>query len=391
MHNESVAMKRIVLIALLVGALIAAFGLYISRDNSASTQAQVLAEFAPPASGFARATGPQPFDFPATHGPHPEYQSEWWYYTGNLETADGRHFGYQLTFFRRALLPITDAADRESEWAASQIYFAHFAITDVVGGDHRAFERFARSAAGLAGAQADPYQVWLEDWQAEQTGEDTYHLVATQGGLNIDLILHDAKGPVLQGDQGYSQKGADPGDASYYYSLTRLETSGTVIIEGTPYAVDGLSWMDHEFSTSPLADDQVGWDWFALQFNDGSELMLYQFRQSDGTIDTFSSGTFIAADGSTTHLDRDDFVIGVEDTWTSPRTQGEYPAEWTVEIASLDVLLSIEPYLADQEMTGFFDYWEGAVRITGERSGQPLSGDGYIELTGYAGSMAGRF
>jgi predicted secreted hydrolase len=390
MHNVMVIMKRIYLLAALLAIPVTAFLLYFSRDTTPSIQPEVLASDAS-LDGFARASGPEPLSFPAAHGPHPEYQTEWWYYTGNLETADGRHFGYQLTFFRRALLPITAEADRESQWAASQIYFAHFAITDVSGGDHRAFERFARSAAGLAGAQAAPYQVWLENWRVEQTGEDTYHLLAAQDDLALDLDLRDAKGPTLQGDRGYSQKGTDPGDASYYYSLTRLDTSGEVVIANKSYAVDGLSWMDHEFSTSPLAENQVGWDWFALQFSDGSELMLYQFRQSNGTIDAFSSGTFTAADGSTTHLNRDDFFIGVEDTWTSPRTQGVYPSEWTIEIDLLDLILSIEPYLADQEMNVFFDYWEGAVQISGERSGQRLTGDGYIELTGYASSMAGRF
>jgi predicted secreted hydrolase len=364
--------------------------IFLSRDTTPSIEAQVLAPVLP-AGGFARADGPQPFDFPAAHGPHPEYQTEWWYYTGNLETSDGRHFGYQLTFFRRALLPITDEADRASRWATNQVYFAHFAITDVAGAEHRSFERFGRGAAGLAGAEADPYQVWLEDWRVEQTEADVYHLVASQDGLALDLLLHDMKGPVFHGDQGYSQKGSDPGNASYYYSMTRLETSGEVIIGDSAHTVDGLSWMDHEFSTSALGADQVGWDWFALQFDDGSELMLFQLRKDNGSIDRFSSGTFIGSDGSTTHLEHDDFLIGIGDTWTSPRTHGEYPAEWSLTIPSLNLTLNINPYLADQEMDITFAYWEGAVMITGKRGGLSIAGSGYIEMTGYSVSMKGRF
>jgi predicted secreted hydrolase len=383
-------MRRNLLLAAMVIIPLAGILIYLSRDTSPSTQARVLAAAAP-IEGFARTSGPQLLEFPAAHGPHPDYQTEWWYYTGNLDTAEGQHFGYQLTFFRRALLPLSDEHARESNWAANQVYFAHFAITDVVGNQHYSFERFTRGAVGLADAQSDPYQVWLETWRVEQTGKDTYHLYAQNNNLTLDLVLKDVKGPVLQGDHGYSQKGPDPGNASNYYSLTRLESSGNVQVSGKSYAVKGLSWMDHEFGTSELADNQVGWDWFALQLNDGSELMVYQFRRSDGSLDPFSSGTFIAPDGSTTHLNHDEFVIQSTDTWTSPLTQAEYPAQWTINIPSLDLVLDIEPYLADQEMDVSFAYWEGAVYITGHRGGQQVGGDGYIEMTGYASSMKGRF
>lgn len=341
--------------------------------------------------GFTRAEGPQPFDFPTDHGPHGDYQTEWWYYTGNLATADGRHFGYQLTFFRRALLPPTLRQERPSLWATDQVYLAHFALTDVSGGRYRAFERFSRGAAGLAGAQAPPFRVWLEDWQVEESEPGVYRMRTNQDGLGLDLTLTDQKGPVLQGDQGYSQKGPERGNASYYYSLTRLVTSGTMQIGEMRYQVSGLSWMDHEYSTSALAPDQVGWDWFSLQLDDESELMVFQIRKQDGSVDPFSSGTFIAADGQTTPLSGDDFEIVVGDTWHSPHSGATYPARWTVNIPAADLAVEITPYLADQELNVSYAYWEGAVRVSGERSGRSVSGNGYVELTGYAASMQDQF
>jgi predicted secreted hydrolase len=222
-----------------------------------------------------------------------------------------------------------------------------------------------------------------------QTG--SRHPVRSQEGLALDLVLTDLKGPILQGDGGYSPKGPQPGNASYYYSLTRLETSGTIQVADTVHEVTGLSWMDHEWSTSALAPDQVGWDWFSFQFDDGSELMVFQLRKEDGSIDPFSSGTLIAPDGSTRHLDRDAFEIRVEDTWRSPRTGATYPARWSISVPAEDLMLTIDPHLVDQELTVSYAYWEGAVRVEGERAGQAIRGDGYVEMTGYAGSMQGQF
>jgi predicted secreted hydrolase len=277
---------------------------------------------------------------------------------------------------------------------------AHFALSDVAGANHVAVERFARGAAGLAGAQAAPYRVWLEDWAVEEIEPGVTRMRAqarpqdlgpSQGALTLDLVLIDGKGPVLQGDRGYSPKGPQPGNASHYYSLTRLETSGTVQVEETVYPVSGLSWMDHEWSTSALAADQVGWDWFSIQMDDSSELMVFQLRKEDGSIDPFSSGTFVAPDGSTRHLGRDEFEIRVEDTWQSPNTGATYPVGWTIIVPAADIVLEIEPYLVDQELTLSYAYWEGAVMVEGERAGRAVSGSGYVEMTGYAGSMQGQF
>ncbi len=382
--------KTLLLIFILVIVAAAAFAALQRREPE--VQASVLAGApAADAAGFARATGPQPLTFPTDYGPHPDYQTEWWYYTGNLDDADGRHFGYQFTIFRRASLPPDQRTDRASDWTADQIYMGHFALTDVAGQDYQAFEHFARGGAGLAGAQADPYHVWLEDWQVEEVSPGVTRLQATAGDVAIDLTLTDLKGPVLHGDKGYSQKGPDPGNASYYYSLTRLASEGSVTVGDRTFPVQGLSWQDHEFSTSALAADQVGWDWFALQLDDDSELKVFDIRKADGSVDPFSAGSFIAPDGTLTPLTRDDFTIAVHDTWRSPRSGAEYPARWTVFVPSQGIQLEIEPYLADQELNVSYSYWEGAVKISGERNGTPVRGDGYVEMTGYAGSMQGQF
>jgi predicted secreted hydrolase len=369
--------------------------LLLSQPEEPQVRARLVALANEPtdqgSAGYLRAEGPMPLDFPADHGPHPGYQTEWWYYTGNLVADGGERFGYQLTFFRRALAPPAQRTERESAWAADQVYMAHFALTDVAGARYRAVERFARGATELAGAQAAPYQVWLEDWRVEEVEPGVTRMRAAQEGLSLDLVLGDRKGPILQGDGGFSPKGLQTGNASYYYSLTRLETSGTVQVGEARYPVSGLSWMDHEWSTSGLPSDQVGWDWFSIQLDDGSELMVFQLRKEDGTIDPFSSGTFIAPDGSTRHLDRGDFQIRVEDTWRSPHTGATYPARWTITVPAVDLMLKIRPHLADQELNVSYAYWEGAVGVEGERAGRPVRGSGYIEMTGYAGSMQGQF
>jgi predicted secreted hydrolase len=344
------------------------------------------------AGSFQRAVGERVFIFPGDHGAHPAFQTEWWYYTGNLHTPDGRQFGFQLTFFRRALPPDPAGTARASDWAAGQVYLAHFALADVQGKSFRYFERFSRGAAGLAGAVGLPaYQVWLDNWSVAQSGEGSYRLKAAAEDITLDLALDDRKGPVLQGVNGYSQKGAEPGNASYYYSQTRLVSSGRLALGGQSYSVDGLSWMDHEFFTSALAKEQVGWSWFSMQLDDGSELMVYTLRRADGSADPFSSGTLVRKDGSTRRLARDDFKITETQTWRSPHSGVVYPAGWVVEVGGEELRLEIRPLLADQELRVSFTYWEGAVQIVGERAGQAVKGGGYVELTGYAQSMQGQF
>lgn len=342
-------------------------------------------------NNYERAQSSIPLTFPDDHGAHPGYLTEWWYYTGNLDTTDSRHFGFQLTFFRRALVPPEKRAIRTSSWATDQIYMAHFALTDVSANKFYYKERFARGAAGLAGANSPPFQVWLYDWKVEQIAEDDYQLYAADESIVLDLLLHDLKGPILNGNQGYSQKGPQSGNASIYISQTRLETKGTIRIDQNIFNVVGLSWMDHEFSTSALSDDQVGWDWFALQLNDGSELMLFYLRKQDGSVDPFSSGTYIDPEGGTINLDRDDFEIEVLDYWRSPHSKAEYPSQWKISVPSLKIDMVVNPYISDQELNLTFTYWEGAVRFRGEENGKIIAGNGYVELTGYSGAFAGDF
>jgi predicted secreted hydrolase len=345
-----------------------------------------------PVTGFAKAYAPRPFQLPLDNGPHVDFQTEWWYYTGNLQDAAGRHFGYQLTFFRRGLTPGA-APPRTSSLATNQIYFAHFAITDVAGDKHHFAERFSRGAAGLAGASGAPYQVWLEDWRADSLNADgtRLQLHAKEGDFALDLTLDSRKPIVAHGDRGLSPKSAEAGNASYYLSYTRMNTTGTITLNGTASAVAGTSWFDHEWSTSALGPKAVGWDWFSLQLDDEREIMFFQMRRTDGTLEPVSGGTLVAADGSTRRLAAADVQLSGADTWHSPATGAAYPSAWRVVIPSAQLDLRVQPWLAQQEMLVSFAYWEGAVQISGTSAGQAITGNGYVELTGYAGSLQGQF
>ncbi len=340
-------------------------------------------------AGYAKALEPRSFSFPEDHGAHPAFRNEWWYVTGNLDGEDGRRFGYELTIFRVALAP--GLPESRSAWRTNQLYFAHFALTDVEDGEFHVAERWSRGAAGLAGAEADPFRVWLADWSiAETAGGETdggrWRLLARDGDVGIDVTLASAKSPVLQGDQGLSQKSSERGNASYYYSLTRLRTEGEITIDGERYRAAGWSWLDREWSTSALAPTQAGWDWFALQLDDGTELMFYLLRRkdsNDGAIDLHSAGSFVDAAGRVTRLAHDDVRIDVTDSWQSP-LGGTYPARWILQVPALALELAIEPVLANQELDTIVRYWEGAVDVSGTRDGRPIGGRGYVELTGYA-------
>jgi predicted secreted hydrolase len=281
--------------------------------------------------------------------------------------------------------------ERESKWGNTQVYMGHFAISDIDSNKHYSFEKFSRAAPGLAGSQSTPFHVWLENWEVVQSSDDEWRMFAAQEGVEIELNLYDEKGVIFHGDSGYSQKGADKGNASYYFSQTRLESAGSLVINGTTFEVTGFSWMDHEFSTSALSDDQVGWDWFSIQLDNDMELMVFQIRRADGSVDPFSSGTLIDSKGETLHLDRNQFEIDVLDTWRSPHTDAIYPAAWRIRIPQIGLTLDLRPYLADQELNVSYAYWEGAVDVTGVLGDQVLSGSGYVELTGYAKSMEGEF
>ncbi|MBP2673452.1 MAG: hypothetical protein H6Q84_292 [Deltaproteobacteria bacterium] len=341
------------------------------------------------AAGFARATSPREFRFPDDHGPHPEFRHEWWYFTGNLAGPEGRRFGYQLTFFRFALSP--DAPRRESRWGASQAYMAHFSVTDERGNRFRHFERIGRGALGMAGAGVRPFRVWIDDWSAEGGPESLLpvRLRAAGEGVSMDLLLVSGGKPIPQGERGLSRKGAAPGNASHYYSIPRLATRGNLRVDGTTYGVEGNSWLDREWGTSALGEDHAGWDWFALRLSDGRDLMFYRLRRKDGNADPYSAGTIARQDGSFRTLSATDVGVETLGTWRSPSSGARYPSRWRLRVPSEGIDLAVVPRVADQELRTLVRYWEGAVSVRGTSRGQPVAGDGYVELTGY-GEETGR-
>ena len=340
--------------------------------------------------GYARAYAPAPFTFPDDHGAHPQYQTEWWYYTGNLDDADGREYGYQLTFFRYSLTPEMPA--RESDWATNQVYMAHFALTDAQAEQHADFERFSRGSSGLAGAVVEPsWAVWLDDWRVETLEPGVYSLIAaakTEDGAaaGINLILRETRPPLLHGDQGLSQKGPEPGNASYYYSLVGLDTTGKITRGGQTVDVFGASWMVHEYGTSALSEDATGWDWFSLQLDNGAALMLAQVRTADGGRLPEFKGTLASPDGSRFAIGASEFGLQALDEWTSRATGVTYPSGWRVTVPAHEIELTLTPLIRDQEMQTSYVYWEGAVHAEGEMDGRPTQGRGYVELTGYGGA-----
>jgi predicted secreted hydrolase len=374
-------------LALALAAVAAVVGLRWDGDRAGhgdGVRATLAVSAALAPADFDRARAPRPFSFPADHGPHPGFRTEWWYYTGNVETGARRHFGFQLTFFRTALAPPGPSADA-SAWSTRQLYLAHFALTDTAGRRFHAWSRLDRQALDLAGARATPFRVWLGDWSAESTaaGGLPVRLRAAEDDVAIDLVLDAEKPVVLQGDRGLSQKGPEPGNASYYYSLTRMSARGTVRVDGEPWSVSGLAWMDREWSTSALGPDLVGWDWLALQLDDGRELMVYRLRRRDGSTDAHSAGSLVSADGAVRSLAAGEVALDALDHWTSPRSRVRYPGRWRLAVPGAGLALEIVPRLADQELIVGTRYWEGAVGIEGTADGRPVTGRGYVELVGY--------
>jgi len=345
------------------------------------------------AAGYLQVTGPCGLEFPRDHGPHPGFRTEWWYYTGNLVTETGRRFGFQLTFFRRQLTPFGASAewpDPHSAWRTRQVYLAHAAVADISGKRHLQAEQASREALGMAGwvQDGDEMKVFVRDWSAVILPE-RQRLEVSADGFAFQLELTPSKEPVRHGIDGYSRKGATAERASCYYSMPRLETTGTVTLANQqPISVTGVSWMDHEFSTAPLEPGTVGWDWFSIQLADRSEFMIYLLRREDGSLDPASSGTYVDPLGVPRYLERGRFEVDVLDSWRSKRSGAVYPSVWRVKIplAGIDVVVSSN--LPDQEMrpadlTGI-TYWEGSVAAKGAKGAAAIEGQGYVELTGYA-------
>ncbi len=372
------------------GALTAAsFCLLILAQIAPASPAQEASPKESFKESFRQAAPGYHFRFPQDHGTHDEFRTEWWYYTGHLSTKDGRPFGFQLTFFRRGI-QAEAVKSNPSRWAIRHLYLAHFALTDIRDGRFRYAEKVSRAGLGKAGAEAGHLRVWIDRWVTEATAaaSDAHHLRAEADGFALDLILKPEKPPVIHGTQGISRKGAKPGQASHYYSLTRLAAEGEVEVDGVRYPVSGSGWMDHEFGSGDLGEDQVGWDWYSLQLRGGQEVMLYVLRRRDGTPDPASSGTLVDADGRSQHLEARDFQVTALDHWTSSASGARYPSRWRIAVPRLGLVVDLTPRLAHQELltqrSTQITYWEGAVDVTGTHQGASVAGQGYVELTGYA-------
>jgi len=347
-----------------------------------------------PGPEWKQALEPRAWAFPADLGAHPEYKTEWWYFTGVLAGDDGGTYGYELTFFRSGVRPA--AVDPSNPWSVRDLYLAHFTITDVARGAFRSEDMMSRTGPGLAGARTGALDVHVLDWSAKiESGG--IRLRARKAGLEIALALSPRKPAVLHGRGGLSRKGPGPGEASHYSSLPNLDTVGT-LVAGPGEArrtVSGRSWFDQEFGSGLLPPALVGWDWFGLHLGDGRDLMIYLLRRADGATDAASAGTIVAADGTARGLSREDFSVDVLDRWRSPQSGGDYPAQWRIRIPSAKIELTLAPLLAAQELLPAtlpaLIYWEGAVRGVGAAAGRPLACEGYVELTGYAGSLRGIF
>ena len=361
---------------------------WLAASAAPPPEPQVLPTAAAP--GFAQALAPRVFVFPRDHGPHPEFRQEWWYLTGNLDGAGGERFGFELTFFRFALAsPASSGAEGttppgSSAWRTREVYLAHFAISDVSARRFRYAQRLERAALGLAGAEAAPLRVWIDDWSlaAAGTGSADFRLAAAQQGYSLELELHQLTAPVPNGESGLSRKSDAPGSASYYYSIPRLEVHGELLSEGRPLAVHGLAWLDREWGSGGLGADQAGWDWFALQLDDGTTLMFYALRRRDGSRDPHSAGTWVASPGEVRALASAAVDIDAIRHWRSADGV-RYPSAWRLRVPSLALDVEVHPVLADQELKVSPRYFEGAVDASGTRAGRPLHGRGYVELVGY--------
>ena len=325
------------------------------------------------------------YEFPADHGSHPSFKTEWWYFTGNLRAkAGGEELGYQLTFFRQGVSDPSTSVP-EAQFIQRDVKFAHFAVSEVSKKKFHHFQKLSRGAFGEAGFDGESHIAWIDDWSCERTGRHDFRLQAGQDGVSLDLKLSSTREPVVHGRNGVSQKAEGEGRASHYYSLTRMQTAGTVSVAGVEYEVEGLTWFDHEWATNQLAAHQTGWDWFSIHFEEGGELMLFQIRTKDGGRDEFSSGTYVDESGAAEKIAQSDFELEPIEWWTSRESKGRYPVAWKIKIPKQNLDLTVRARFSDQELAASpFSYWEGSVSVEGSRTGR-----GYLEMTGYAGRIVG--
>jgi predicted secreted hydrolase len=324
------------------------------------------------------------YEFPRDYFNHPDFQTEWWYYTGNVRATDGHRFGFELTFFRQGV-------DRElaqtTTWDVRDLYQAHMALSDLDGGKFHHAERTNRAGPGLAGINEKDRSIWNGNWRVQWQGSEQ-KLEAVEEHFELHFVLRSEKAPVIHGENGVSQKADGSGRASHYISMTRLATEGRITLDAKTFAVSGLAWMDHEFFTNQLETNQVGWDWLSLQLDDKTELMLFRIRRKDGSIDPYSAGTFVDAQGASTHLRVNEFTMyPMGGLFTSPVTHAVYPIQWKISVPKLGIEVEARTPLPSQELPSEMrlapSYWEGAITIAGHKLGTPLTGVGYLEMTGY--------
>lgn len=380
-------MKALLALIALLTVLIAC-----NPEEKSSTGVSLHAELGGSAAGFERACDSRQFNFPKDHGAHSSFRNEWWYITGNLENEAGKRFGFHITFFRIANEPLSEmpAPDNKgskqiNHWSSKDFYMAHFAVT-AEDEKIKTYERFSRAAAGLAGAetnQNNTIRVWLDDWQLlakQQDDQLVWQLHIKEADLKLDLNLTAEKPLVLQGEAGYSQKSADPCNASYYYSFTRLKASGSLQTDNSTHNVDGSAWFDREWSSSALGANQSGWDWFAIQLNDGRDIMLYQLRLNDGSRDDYSHAVEIDSAGNATEISIENIELEITRWWQS-EFGNSYPVAGVIRRKDTNETLVFEPLVDDQLLDLTVRYWEGAISLSNENN--EAVGRGYMELTGY--------
>ena len=345
------------------------------------------------ALGVEQAGRSTSLEFPKDHASHPGFRTEWWYFTGNL-TGSNRapgDFGFQLTFFRNGLTP--NPPKRSSELASSEAWMAHFALTDFAQRTTLHAERFARGAPGFAGplSKEQPASLAVGNWQIlglSGLGPErrpTFRLIAEEPGFGLELLLTSTKALVPQGDRGYSRKGSGEFQASHYVSATRLAATGTVRIGEQHHPVEGSAWLDREWTSSLLGPEQVGWDWFAIQLEDGTDLMAYRMRLRNGDDDPTAHGSLTDPSGSSRTLAATDYQLTDVAFWESPESRITYPAGWTLTLPTEGLELTLEVPVSNCEIGDSYRYWEGPIQVHGTRSGLPVRGVGYAELVGYGG------
>ena len=341
-----------------------------------------------PASTLRDGTEHAGVELPRDLHAHRDAQTEWWYYTGHAETSSGRRFGFELVFFKRR----TDL-DRFGvvplRLIANPLYLAHFALTDESRGRFRYDHR--KSADGPfdlpAAADERKYFLRLGDWTVRKA-HGLHLLRATLGDdLIFEAALRPAKPAALNGREGRGVSFKDEGEASRYFSYTRMEAKGDITWHGETEHFRGAAWMDREFGTWQTTRNQKGWDWFSLQLSTGAELMVYHLRDARGRPSPFSSGTFVDAEGRATHLTREDFALEATGRWKSPHTGATYPSGWNLRVPRFQIDVSVAPVLRDQELdtrgTTMIIYWEGACTVSGRHGDAETGGRAYVELVGY--------